>query len=1115
MKVFLASLFTLFQLLLNAQLPELGLPIGHNKPIKCFKFIENEEYIVSGGEDGQVILWETRSGKRIRTIYTGPKSITDLLYIENRSEIVICAYNRLPVIYNLMGDSITSFKGEQGEVNSITFLNDSTLLSDWKGIDLKIWNVNNFNNTFTLRGPGTRLTSFKSSNDGKKIAASFIDSIIYIWGVDKEYKLSQLMGHKNSVNSITFHNSESKFLSASSDSTVILWDLNEGKELLQFQHHPSEVMNAYFEPYTGDILTCSQNDSIIRRWDQITGALKPHNEDDKFAPIEILFSESENSRLLIGYRALHLLYREQEILWSSANPSGTSAHFFDDGNKIAISNYESIQIYDTRNGKLLNTLKTDISTLNGFDYDQKNKELLIFGGTLHFLDLLTGKSNHKLKKGNIQNEIIDASYRSDGNQIAILDMDGFITLFENQKPDSPITFNAHYYTGTGNHSSGHSVNFNKTGTNIITTGRDKYIRIWNTMNGTLVHERLSPYWPSQTAILDSLMTQAVSIANDNSLVSWNLKSKKDDAFLPGISENKNGLQYNPDETLYAAGMIKSINIYNTRNEHVTNLSGHKDWVEAIDFHPNGKNLISSDRSGELIIWDLFDQSKERRIKASNGAIHSVQFIENGNWFITSTSNEIKFWNSTTYENELTLLIFDSINFIIKNKEGYFMATQNAAPKVYYTIDNKTISFEQLDLKYNRPDLILKTLNKITGNQNDILREVLHLTYQKRLRKHGMDMNLFTNVLSFPEGEIKNRPQLEYEQSNQFLDIQISGKDSSSFLDRFNVWINDVPLYSENGINLKNSMTHYLDTTVQIELSYGLNRVEVSVTNVNGIESLRSPLFLNFSSISQKSPKTYFIGIGINEFEQTGHDLAFAVKDIHDFIEELKNHSKDLLIIDTLFNQSVTLYNVQAIKTQLEKLSVNDKVILSYSGHGLLDDQLNYYLSSFEVDFSNPKVGGIPYETIEFLLDGIPSRRKLVLIDACNSGEIDKDTLHTSKFGESEKQSIIETSTKGDLFNTLNHLKDPFELINEMFMNIERGSGAFIISASGGYQSAHEGGNIKNGYFTYAILEFLKNHHSVSVTELYKYIVPRVEQLSEGKQRPTTRMQNMNVDWQIY
>jgi hypothetical protein len=51
-----------------------------------------------------------------------------------------------------------------------------------------------------------------------------------------------------------------------------------------------------------------------------------------------------------------------------------------------------------------------------------------------------------------------------------------------------------------------------------------------------------------------------------------------------------------------------------------------------------------------------------------------------------------------------------------------------------------------------------------------------------------------------------------------------------------------------------------------------------------------------------------------------------------------------VIVDTLFDKKVSHSNVAPIKARLQQTSINDKVILAYSCHGLLSDSLDYYLS---------------------------------------------------------------------------------------------------------------------------------------------------------------------------
>ena len=66
------------------------------------------------------------------------------------------------------------------------------------------------------------------------------------------------------------------------------------------------------------------------------------------------------------------------------------------------------------------------------------------------------------------------------------------------------------------------------------------------------------------------------------------------------------------------------------------------------------------------------------------------------------------------------------------------------------------------------------------------------------------------------------------------------------------------------------------------------------------------------------------------------------------------------------------------------------MIISYSGHGLLSKDYDYFLSTYSINFKNPAENGLPYDELENLLDSIPARKKLMLIDACHSGEVDKE-----------------------------------------------------------------------------------------------------------------------------
>ena len=58
--------------------------------------------------------------------------------------------------------------------------------------------------------------------------------------------------------------------------------------------------------------------------------------------------------------------------------------------------------------------------------------------------------------------------------------------------------------------------------------------------------------------------------------------------------------------------------------------------------------------------------------------------------------------------------------------------------------------------------------------------------------------------------------------------------------------------------------------------------------------------------------------------------------------------------------------------------------------------------------------------------------------------------------------------------------------------------------------------IENGAFTYSILECLKQNEGkeLKVNTLKQYVEKRVEEITNGKQKPTSRQETMEVDWGV-
>jgi hypothetical protein len=193
-----------------------------------------------------------------------------------------------------------------------------------------------------------------------------------------------------------------------------------------------------------------------------------------------------------------------------------------------------------------------------------------------------------------------------------------------------------------------------------------------------------------------------------------------------------------------------------------------------------------------------------------------------------------------------------------------------------------------------------------------------------------------------------------------------------------------------------------------------------------------------------------------------------------------------------------------------------------AGHGLLDNNLDYYIATHDVNFENPSEKGLPYESLEGLLDGIPAREKLLLLDACHSGEVDKDDVTLADATTISNSSVKARGFKKLVSKSSLGLINSFELMQTLFNDIRTGSGINVISSASGVEFAYESKEWNNGVFTYSILQALTYRRcdsnrdgKIQISELRNYVFDKVEKLTNGKQHPTSRRENLGSDFSIW
>lgn len=532
-------------------------------------------------------------------------------------------------------------------------------------------------------------------------------------------------------------------------------------------------------------------------------------------------------------------------------------------------------------------------------------------------------------------------------------------------------------------------------------------------------------------------------------------------------------------------------------------------VEYLDNHiavgtssDNNQFKVIQKKGNEIITSNWFKGHKD--------SITSFTFDKNKSYIYSSSlDGTIRVWDTKKEALLITIIPVGVDECIYVTPDNYYMTTGKTLESFGFKKGGSFFLPEQFDPFFNRPDIVMERL----GYADPLLIDAFYKAYQKRLAKMNFTESMLKKDFHIPNLSIENKSTINNSSDTSEVMLKIKMNDDKYTLDRYNVWVNDVPIYGQNGVSLRGLSQNNYTSTAKITLSEGLNSIKVSCTNSSGAESYKESLRIRYNPIQLKEPTVYFVGIGVDEYAESDQNLSYCKKDIIGLTKKLKSKYDDQLVIDTLFDKSFSIENLNKIKTKLLNTDIEDKIIISYSGHGLLSENFDYYLGAYNVDFHSPENGGIAYEKLEWLLDSIPARKKLMLLDACHSGEVDKSEL-TMVTDEGEK-----TGAKGAIrvykYDPVIGMKNSFELMQELFANLNKGTGATVISAAAGNQFAYEKGELDNGVFTYSILELLTAKENVSISELKEYVGSRVSELTNGVQQPTSRTENIANDWRFW
>ena len=951
-------------------------------------------------------------------------------------------------------------------------------------------------------------------------------------------------GHHSKVNKLRFNNTFGHLISISDDGKIIVWDVNLGMQRQSVLGHEQGVVD--FDHLNDSVLVTLGYDNHLKFWSLPDLKL----QKDDYLPLEDMTALTVIDDNTICLVSKHVFFYDIKQRASSkvnytSKDRFTSVDYDPKRNELAIagerenytatvtvkngltfSNYLIDKTHKVRfvAGNFLFQANTN-GTLRYYDYRAKKKRTYHLNNDLDYISdmafsnsrialstafgnvLIVDQKKHKvIQKLGVNGVALTAvDFSKDGNWLAAADVNGTIYLYDaknfrlNQilKSASPGI------------------------TDLISVGDKVYIGYENGVlrqidllsNRILSNSIQLDMFEEKDGINYAIYSIDQIVGNEVRFTA--LKTNRHHVKSAKLSKasllkcrwllKENLILIDKDITQAALKRYVNKLFYSTKAYRLEDILPVTNSVQF-------KNHKFGFKSGENRCYKIEGRDTVYLEKRHEGSITGMEIIPKHQLVLTySRDGSIRFWDkSGTYL--ASLYLCGQYNFVYFNPESYYFASKEILNKIGFLYHNKLYAYEQYDLYYNRPDLVMAKLPFLNAFEISLLEGA----YYKRLEKLGIEENKLNIRDQLPVFEVNYAG--DYSTKTDLAVFTLKAKAlGEDHIDHYTYILNGIEYKTE----LSNHPTNFADT-LQLTLSPGINQIEFYCRSSTGVKSLIHKEVITCEKHFDK-PDLYFVSIGLSAYLDSAYQLNYARKDAEEMAKIFEQTRRYGNVHQKLYlDSAMTSGKLTEIVDFLKQAKPNDVVILFYAGHGVLNQKLEYYLATYDMSFNRPEVKGIQFDVLENSIENLPCRNKLMLIDACHSGELDESSILINP-AKQEKIEDINFRMAGVSVTDEDGLEmGLFELSKLLFIDMRLSKGTNIISSASGTEYAIEGEAWKNGVFTYVLKQALQDKtadlngdRQIRVMELQIYLRNEVSVLSKGKQNPISRKENVKNNFVVW